>query len=176
MIRLPRAPTRADPTDIVFDEPLPPEFESHTYEGGRRFDLHDLRYATLRAPDAGGATFLALADGVDGWIRCDLPEPIASNSLLMQAQKSGPLHATAGDVSVRIDWTRPSNLATLRRLEWVRSDDPTPRRLRGVLGLTTKATAGDRTLMTSSSLRWRVADDIDAVDLAMVVLAGSLYG
>lgn len=175
MIRLPRAPTRVDPTDMVFDEPLPPDLAEHRYQSGRRVDLHALRCATFEAPD-GGATFLARGDGLDGWFRCDLPPAVVSNRQAVESQRLGPLHAGAGDVKVRIDWTRPSRLHTRRRLEWARSDDPTPREVRGVLGQTEQVTAGDRVLMKASMFGVRVADDIDAVDLAMVLLTPSLFG
>lgn len=175
MIRLSRAPTRVDPTDMVFDQPLPPDLADHRYQFGRRLDLHALRFAMFEGPD-GGATLLARGEGLDGWFRCDLPPAVVSNRQAVASQRMGPLQAGAGDVTVRIDWTRPSTFHTRRRLEWVRSDDPTPREVRGVLGLTERITAGDRVLMKSSPFGMRVADDIDATDLAMVLVTPSLFG
>lgn len=165
----------AEPPEVCLDRELPDDLRDHHQEYASRVELHDLRMASLTAPDGGGV-FLATAASVEGWIRCDIPEPLVRDARNPAAQALGPIEAVAGPVTVTFEWTNRSNLATLRRLQWTRSDDPIPRTVRSFLDIRERMRAGDRLIRATSWGRLRVADDIDAVDLSMSYLASSLWG
>lgn len=164
---------RAKGDEAVFDRPMPSGLEAPS--AGHEVDLHGLRWVFI-AHDDGSETFLATADGVDGWIRSDLPAEVVRGSGTVPGQRAGPVEATVGDVTVRLEWTRPATIATLRRFDWVRSDDPVPRRVRSWFELWRRVEAEGRVIETRGLLgKLRVADDIDPVDLTMAVLAGRLF-